>query len=116
MNDGLVCSASFYVASLIMMALFLSGCAIPSPQVVAPTPQVIMQGDTPGKEEVQPIELDNCNGKATPRASSSVRALLSPPFPPKSPQFWGQRRSAVGRSASRGGCSHEMGGRTKHLY
>lgn len=55
---------SFCVTGLIVIALLLGGCVAPSPQAVAPTPQVIMQGDIPGKEEVQPIELDNCNGKA----------------------------------------------------
>lgn len=35
-----------------------------------------MQGDTPGKEEVQPIELDNCNGKAdTKRIEQRTRSI-----------------------------------------
>ena len=73
--------ASFYVAGLITIALLLSGCVAPSPQVAVPTPQVIMQGDTPGREEVQPIELDNCNGKAdlkrTEQRSRSIESTVS---------------------------------------
>jgi len=68
----------FCVTGLITIALFLSGCVAPSPQVIAPTPQVIMQGDAPGKEEVQPIELDNCNGKAdTKRIEQRTRSIES---------------------------------------
>ena len=47
-----------------------------------PAPQVIMQGDTPGQEEVQPIELDNCNGKGdtkrTEQRTRSIESTISP--------------------------------------
>lgn len=68
--------ASFSIIGLLV--LLLAGCVAPAPQIIAATPQVIMQGDTPGKEEVQPIELDNCNGKAdTKRIEQRTRSIES---------------------------------------
>ncbi|MCB0310789.1 MAG: hypothetical protein KDD42_06125, partial [Bdellovibrionales bacterium] len=55
--------APLRVGSLIIVVVALAGCLSPIP-TAPPTPSVIIQGDTPGTEEVQPIELDNCNGKA----------------------------------------------------
>lgn len=70
-----------YVIVLITTALLLGGCVAPSPQVIAPTPQIIMQGDIPGREVVQPIELDNCDGKAdakrTEHRTRSVESTIS---------------------------------------
>lgn len=69
---------SLHFAGLITIALFLCGCVAPSLQVAVPTPQVIMQGDTPGREEVQPIELDNCNGKGdAKRIEQRTRSIES---------------------------------------
>lgn len=72
---------AFCIASLITLALLLNGCVAPSPQAAVPSPQVIMQGDTPGKEEVQPIELDNCNGKGDAKRieqrSRSIESTIS---------------------------------------
>lgn len=69
---------SLYVVGLLTITLFLSGCIAPNSQVAMPAPQVIMQGDTPGQEEVQPIELDNCNGKGdTKRTEQRTRSIES---------------------------------------
>lgn len=73
---------AFCLTGLITTALLLSGCpAPPTSQVITPTPQVIMQGDTPGREEVQPIELDNCNGKGdakrTEQRTRSIESTIS---------------------------------------
>jgi hypothetical protein len=69
---------TLHVASLIVIALFLDGCVAPSPQVAVPTPQVMMQGDTPGREEIQPIELYNCNGKGdAKRIEQRTRSIES---------------------------------------
>lgn len=69
------------VAVFITVVLFLGGCVAPNLQATAPTPQVIMQGDIPGKEVVQPIELDNCDGKAdakrTEHRTRSVESTIS---------------------------------------
>ena len=61
-------STSLQIACLVAIAILAAGCygapiTAPTPTAV-PTPQVSIQGDTPGNEEVQPIELDNCGGKA----------------------------------------------------
>ncbi|MCI0561680.1 MAG: hypothetical protein MN733_24590 [Nitrososphaera sp.] len=51
-----------------LVVLLVSACTatpISDPESLAQaTPEVNIQGDTPGKEEVQTIELDNCGGKA----------------------------------------------------
>lgn len=69
------------VTVFITVALFLGGCVAPNPQVTqvtAPTPQIIIQADIPGREVVQPIELDNCDGKAdTKRTEHRTRSVES---------------------------------------
>lgn len=70
-----------YVTIFITVVLFLAGCVAPNPQVTPSAPQIIMQGDSPGKEVVQPIELNNCDGKAdakrTEHRSRSVESTIS---------------------------------------
>lgn len=50
-------------------------------QVAQSSLQVIIQSDTPGKEEVQTIEIDNCNGKSdltrTEQRSQSIDVTVS---------------------------------------
>ena len=54
---------------------------MPNPQVVESKLEVTIQGDKPDTEEVQPIELDNCDGKGnatrTEHRSRSVESTVS---------------------------------------
>jgi regulation of enolase protein 1 (concanavalin A-like superfamily) len=52
---------------IVGIVLMTSACTLLAPpQIVQtpPTPQVLFQGETPGREEIQQFDIDNCNGKA----------------------------------------------------
>lgn len=96
---------------LLVIGLFLSGCVAPSSPVLdsqAPTPalEVIMQGDTPGREEVQAIDLDNCHGKAnltrteqrTLYVKSTISAEIAVKFGVSAEVLSGEVQAAVGAS------------------
>lgn len=64
----------------VVLSLILSGCVSPVSSE-PPIPQVIIQGDTSGIEMVQPIELDNCDGKGdakrTEHRARSIESTIS---------------------------------------
>ena len=72
----------------VMALLLLSLCAcqptssLGFPLAATPTPQVTIQGDNAGREEIQTIEIDNCDGKGdairTEQRSQSVEVTISP--------------------------------------
>ena len=78
-------SVCFGIIGLVTILLLVCGCTPPptsEPVSQSETsPQVIIQGDNPGKEEIQTIELDNCDGKAdatrTEQRSQSVEVTIS---------------------------------------
>lgn len=69
----------------LLMLLSLCACqpglSLEPSQVAQSAPQVIIQGDTPGKEEFQTIEIDNCDGKSdvarTEQRSQSIDVVVS---------------------------------------
>lgn len=72
--------------SLTALALFTLCSCQPSLNqgstvMTQPTPQVIIQGDNPGREETQTIDIDNCDGKAdatrTEERSQSIEVTIS---------------------------------------
>ncbi len=76
-------SIYFRISILVMILILISGCATGSGATIASnsSPQVIVQGNNSNKEEVQTIELDNCNGKGattrTEQRSQSVDVTVS---------------------------------------
>lgn len=78
-------SSMMYLDIIVIIALLLCGCA-PTPisgevPVSEITPQVIIQGSNSNKEEIQTIELDNCDGKGnavrTEQRSQSIDVTIS---------------------------------------
>ncbi len=79
-------SLPFQLAFNLLAVVLLTGCVpasstfTPVPQPTA-APQVIIQGENPSKEEIQTIEIDNCNGKTdisrTETRSQSIETTIS---------------------------------------
>lgn len=52
------------LAAVLLLCGVVACTPTPSGPIAQATPEVTIQGDTPGREEVQTFELDNCGGKA----------------------------------------------------
>jgi len=103
----------FVILSL-TVSMLLSGCVpaspalTPVPQPTA-TPQVIIQGENPSKEEIQTIEIDNCNGKTdiprTETRSQSIETTISAELAAKlgaqGPVIYGEVQATVGAALGR---------------
>ena len=103
----------FVILSL-TVSMLLSGCVpaspalTPAPQPTA-APQVIIQGENPSKEELQTIEIDNCNGKTdisrTETRSQSIETTISADLAAKlgasGAVIYGEVQTSVGAALGR---------------